>query len=141
MKVARLIVGAASLLCWIPRENPRAESVIRKGDEPIGFFIYGESLKVIGPEVSSDWKLFLKLDTPTEEEVQTYLKEGISNIEKLIHDEVVSRFRKDYLPRKAVNSGLELNEKNQEIVFETLGAVKDQLTDSSKRFRALFTNN
>ena len=43
--------------------------------------------------------------------------------------------------RKAVNGGLELADKNQEMVFDTLEAVKEQLTDSAKRFGRLFKNN
>lgn len=43
--------------------------------------------------------------------------------------------------RKAVNGGLELADKQQEIVFDTLDAVKEQLTESAKRFGRLFQNN
>jgi len=40
--------------------------------------------------------------------------------------------------KKAVDGGLELADKNQEIVMETLETVKDQLANSAKRFRGLF---
>ena len=42
---------------------------------------------------------------------------------------------------KAVKAGLEMNEKNQAIAFDTLDAVKEQLTEGTKRFGKLFKNN
>lgn len=68
-------------------------------------------------------------------------KYGVETVEGVVETVVENGKEWQGVARKAVNSGLELNERNQEIVFETLGAVKDQLTDSAKRFRALFTNN
>lgn len=43
--------------------------------------------------------------------------------------------------KKAVNGGLELAEKQQEITFEVLETLKGQLTTSAKRFGRLFSNN
>jgi len=42
---------------------------------------------------------------------------------------------------KAVNGGLKLAEKNQEMVFSTLEEVKGQLVVSAKRMRQLFSRN
>ena len=42
---------------------------------------------------------------------------------------------------KAVKGGLQLADRQQEIVFDTLDTVKDQLTKSASRFRKLFSNN
>ncbi|MEO1263260.1 MAG: hypothetical protein AAFZ15_30910 [Bacteroidota bacterium] len=42
---------------------------------------------------------------------------------------------------KAVKGGMKLAGRQQEIVFDTLETVKDQLTDSAKRFRKLFGTN
>ncbi|MEM6317258.1 MAG: hypothetical protein AAF960_06285 [Bacteroidota bacterium] len=41
---------------------------------------------------------------------------------------------------KAVKGGLELAEKQQEIMFDTLEAVKGQFAQGAKRFRGLFQN-
>lgn len=45
------------------------------------------------------------------------------------------------IAKKAVNGGLKLAEKNQEIVFGTLETVKGQLITSAGRFRELFSKN
>ena len=42
---------------------------------------------------------------------------------------------------KAVKGGLKLAEKQQDMVFETLEAMKGQLTQSASRLRKLFSNN
>lgn len=42
---------------------------------------------------------------------------------------------------KAVKGGLKLAEKQQDMVFETLEAVKDQLTNNAGRLRKLFSKN
>lgn len=75
------------------------------------------------------------------ETAQNINKYSLETVEGVVDTAVENGKEWQGVARKAVNSGLELNEKNQEIVFETLGAVKDQLTDGAKRFRALFTNN
>ena len=75
------------------------------------------------------------------ETAQNINKYGVETVEEVVDTVVGNTKEWQGVARKAVNSGLELHEKNQEIVFETLGAVKDQLTDGAKRFRALFTNN
>lgn len=42
---------------------------------------------------------------------------------------------------KAVKGGLKLAEKQQDMMFDTLEAVKGQLIQSTSRFRKLFSNN
>ena len=42
---------------------------------------------------------------------------------------------------KAVKGGLKLADKQQEMVFETLEAVKEQVNKGTARFRKLFSNN
>ena len=75
------------------------------------------------------------------ETAQNINKYSVETVEGVVETVVENSKEWQGVARKAVNSGLELNNKNQEIVFETLGAVKDQVTDGVKRFRALFTNN
>jgi len=75
------------------------------------------------------------------ETAQDINKYSVETVEEVVNSVVENTKEWQGVAKKAVNSGLEIHEKNQEIVFETLGAVKDQLTDGAKRFRALFTNN
>jgi len=42
---------------------------------------------------------------------------------------------------KAIKGGLKMADKNQDIAFDTLEAVKEQAVKSVKRFKALFSNN
>lgn len=79
----------------------------------------------------------------------TYVKETAQNINKFSVETVETAVNsaiaggKEWqgVARKAVNGGLELADKNQEMVLETLEAVKEQLTDNAKRFSRLFKNN
>ncbi len=79
----------------------------------------------------------------------TYVKETAKNINKygletaenVLESAVAGGKEWQGVAKKAVNGGLELADKNQEIVFETLEAVKEQLADSAKRFGRLFRNN
>lgn len=42
---------------------------------------------------------------------------------------------------KAIKGGLKLAHKQQDIVFDTLEAVKGQLVDTTKKFKHLFSKN
>jgi len=78
-----------------------------------------------------------------------YVKETATNINKYGLEtaenvlEVAVETGKEWqgVAKKAVSGGLELADKQQEIVFDTLDAVKEQLSESAKRFGRLFSNN
>lgn len=42
---------------------------------------------------------------------------------------------------KAIKGGLQLADKQQDIIFDTLDSVKDQMLKSAKRFKVLFSKN
>ncbi|MEM1217581.1 MAG: hypothetical protein AAGH79_01655 [Bacteroidota bacterium] len=68
-------------------------------------------------------------------------KFGLETAESALDSAVATGKEWQGVARKAVNSGLELADKQQEIVFDTLDAVKEQMTEGAKRFRGLFANN
>lgn len=68
-------------------------------------------------------------------------KYGLETAENVLDVAVETGKEWQGVARKAVNGGLELADKQQEIVFDTLDAVKEQLSESAKRFKGLFSNN
>lgn len=68
-------------------------------------------------------------------------KAGLETAENVLDSAVATGKEWQGVARKAVNGGLELADKQQEIVFDTLDAVKEQFSEGAKRFRGLFSNN
>jgi hypothetical protein len=66
---------------------------------------------------------------------------SLETAEEIIEGAVKGSKEWQVVAEKAVKGGLELAEKQQDIVFDTLETLKGQLTTSSKRFRNLFRNN
>ncbi len=75
------------------------------------------------------------------ETAQNINKYSLETAENVLETAIAGGKEWQGVAKKAVDGGLELADKNQEIVFETLEAVKEQLTGSAKRFSRLFKNN
>ena len=75
------------------------------------------------------------------ETAQNINKYSLETAENVLETAVAGGKEWQGVAKKAVNGGLELADKNQEMVLETLEAVKEQLTGSAKRFSRLFKKN
>ena len=75
------------------------------------------------------------------ETAQNINKYSLETAENVVETAIAGGKEWQGVAKKAVDGGLELADKNQEIVFEALETVKEQLTDSAKRFSRLFKNN
>ncbi len=65
-------------------------------------------------------------------------KYTLKTAEEIVDGAIVNGEKWQGITTKAVKGGLKLAAKNQDIMFDTLETVKDQLTVSAKRFKKLF---
>ena len=66
---------------------------------------------------------------------------ALETTEELIHGLEANGTKWQNVTEKAIKSGLKLAERQQNIVFSTLEAVKTQITGTGTRFKKLFSNN
>jgi len=65
----------------------------------------------------------------------------LKTAEELVDGAIVNTEKWQGVATKAVKGSLKLAAKQQDIMFDTLETVKDQLTQSANRFKKLFSNN
>jgi hypothetical protein len=66
---------------------------------------------------------------------------ALETAEEVVEGLVANAEKWQALTQKTVNKGLELAEKQQNMVFETLEAIKGQVVATGDRFKKLFANN
>ena len=66
---------------------------------------------------------------------------AMSKTEELIDSLEANGQKWQNVADKAIQSGLKLAEKQQDMIFTTLEAVKSQIGNSANRFKKLFVNN
>ena len=74
----------------------------------------------------------------TTQEINDYT---LKTAESLVEGALENGEKWQGIASKAVKGGLKLAEKQQDMMFETLEAVKNQFTQSTSRFRKLFSKN
>ncbi len=65
----------------------------------------------------------------------------LKTAEELVEGAITNGEKWQGVAQKAVKGGLKLAAKQQDIVFDTLESLKGQLTNTTKRFRKLVSNN
>ena len=79
-------------------------------------------------------KINVKTITKTTKEINDYT---LNTAQELVDGAVVNGEKWQGVAQKAVKGGLKLAAKQQDIVFDTLESLKDQLSQSTKRFKKL----
>lgn len=65
----------------------------------------------------------------------------LENSEELVQEAIARGEQWQNVGFKAVKGGLKLSANTQDIVFDVLGTLKDQLTDGRSRIKSLFSRN
>lgn len=108
----------------------------------------GEQLREVA--VATVKKVYNKAyDTVTENVTMEKITKTTKNVnaytlktaEELVDGAIVNGEKWQGVATKAVKGSLKLAAKQQDIMFDTLETVKDQLAQSAKRFKKIFSNN